>query len=1278
MTDQGPWIAECEQEPVHAPGAIQSWGALLVADAADLIVRHASANLGEHFGIAAQAALGRPLGALLDPETLREFLASRHEISPPGLLRSALPPASHGVTHPIVARQFGGALLVEIKPTDELDQPPREWTDARRLVDGLRSAPSTTELLGYAASEIRRVTGFDRALVYRFDPTGHGEIVAEDRAPDLEPLLGLHYPASDIPRQTRLLYLRQRVRVIADVASPPVPLLSAPGVTASPDLSISVLRAASPLHLDYLRKMGVRATVAVSLTVQGVLWGMLVCHHRTPRLATSAHRTLADLIGQFTALMIPTLAEAEARATETARATQVAAIVARLATRHDGAAGLARALPDLADQMLAVCDAPAAIARIGGSTVSLGDAPVGDQAARLLDRLLAAATHERDVFAHDAIRHMLPADAASDGWAGALILPALHGLTDAIAWLRPEQATTVRWAGDPRRSAMSATPDGKLAARQSFTLWLEQVRGRSRPWQPHDLAAARALRREIDQHIARSSEIELERLRNHDPVTGLANRSVLKARLEHGSGRRVSSCLLIVDLDRFKAVQDALGEASGDALLRQASDRLTRIASPVGAMVARIGGSEFAVFGDRIAHEAAAAMAETIRLELGEAFQIGDKTIAITASVGIAAVSADAPGLAPGDLLSHADLALQAAKQGGGNRTLVFHDKLRVGADRRMEVEQELRAALKGDTERAGSFHLLYQPCVSLAGQRPAGADQSHGRAAPPLRGFEALLRWQHPRLGSVPPAEFVAIAEECGLIGQLGDWVMQHAIDQLADWARLADGLPVETWRVAVNVSPRQLGRPGFVDEVLRRLFDRDVQPRCLTVEVTEGVFADEDARAVIAGLRRAGIKISVDDFGVGYSSLSYIRRLPADELKLDRSFLQSAEGAPRHEQFLGALVQMARAAGLSVLAEGVETEEHLAAVCAAGCDAAQGWLFSRALPPDDAAAWIAAAMPQTRPQDSRAPLPFSFRDIVEASTNAVLVMTATAARRAPSIVYVNPAFCRMSGYSVGEVLGRSPSLLFGPDTDLLKIAGVRRALLAGESAPVRLIAYTRAGVAFRVEGQVTPLRDQDGNISHFVASHRDVTHERRHYGDVEALVERDALTSIANRQGLARFAEHAAGRLGESICLIYIDIDRFAQFNAQMGRKVGDALLLGVADLLAENMRRVDFIGRLGNDDFLIGMPSIRPADALAVAKRLRRMLTTTLFPTPAGPMRIDCSLCVTAQRPGETGLDAAIARAQAALTEAKKTGGRAMLDELSAKRPTAKAQPATSDTP
>ena len=436
-----------------------------------------------------------------------------------------------------------------------------------------------------------------------------------------------------------------------------------------------------------------------------------------------------------------------------------------------------------------------------------------------------------------------------------------------------------------------------------------------------------------DQSERLRTETKMRRLAFSDALTGLPNRarfndivaSEAASRREHGGGFAV----LLVDLDRFKLVNDTLGHAIGDALLRKAADRLTSAASD-GDVVARLGGDEFAVLQADVRNPADAhALAARIVDLIGRPFLIDGQPVNVGASVGVAIAPADSDE--PDGLLRNADLALYKAKADGKGVFRTFEPAL----DARMQA----RRTLEGDMRRAltvGEFELHYQPLVDTRSGDVTSA--------------EALVRWRHPDRGLVSPAEFIPLAEETGLIGPLGTWVLRTACAH-------ATGFPSGI-RVAVNLSPVQFRDVRLVETVKAALAASGLPAQRLELEITEGVMLLDEERtlATLNRLRGMGVSISMDDFGTGYSSLSYLRRFPFDKIKVDQSFVRQLPGDAESAAIVRAIITMGACLGMSTTVEGVETAEQLAFTAAEGCDQVQGYHVSRPLPLADFLGFVSA----------------------------------------------------------------------------------------------------------------------------------------------------------------------------------------------------------------------------------------------------------------------------------------------------------------------------------
>jgi diguanylate cyclase (GGDEF)-like protein len=423
---------------------------------------------------------------------------------------------------------------------------------------------------------------------------------------------------------------------------------------------------------------------------------------------------------------------------------------------------------------------------------------------------------------------------------------------------------------------------------------------------------------------------ELARMAFHDSLTGLPNRTLLLDRLEHallrGNRHQRPVAVLFVDLDNFKLVNDSLGHDAGDILLQRVSERL-QSAMRAGDTLARFGGDEFIVLLEEPADALEAlAVADRLAGVLRPPIDVEGRSMVVEVSIGVAMSGSSHDR--PADLLRDADLALYRAKTGGKARSALFEPGLATAAVQRMDLENDLRRALERE-----EFCLHYQPIVDLV----AGG----------LVGWEALVRWQHPDRGLVPPDDFIHIAEETGLIVPLGQWVLEEACRQAGIWQDQTDGRELS---MSVNLSGRQFQQPSLVNDVQRALAEAGLEPRALKLEITESVvMQDVDlASATLDALAALGVRVAIDDFGTGYSSLAYLKRFPIETLKIDRSFVSGIVDDPQDAAIVRSVIALADALNLTVTAEGIETSAQRMRLVELGCDLGQGYLFGRPLPAD------------------------------------------------------------------------------------------------------------------------------------------------------------------------------------------------------------------------------------------------------------------------------------------------------------------------------------------
>jgi len=568
-------------------------------------------------------------------------------------------------------------------------------------------------------------------------------------------------------------------------------------------------------------------------------------------------------------------------------------------------------LDHLVERIVDVLDVSAA----GVTLISPGRAPryvaASDADALAFEQLQSDLGHGPCLTAYESGNAVAVPDLGSEGRFPGFVLPALD------AGMRAVFAFPLRHGS------------GRLGA-------LDLYRDRAGELDPRDMAAAQTLA-DVTAAYLLNAQARLEareisdRFRAsalHDPLTGLPNRALLQQRIEHAARRahrsHTQAAVLFADLDRFKWVNDTYGHQAGDELLVGVARRLSEVVRP-GDTLARVSGDEFVILCEDMVD-----VGDALRMaaRLGDAFTVpftvGGTEIICSVSVGVAY---SGPGEGVTDqLVSHADIAMYQAKRRGGATHQVSGLRAAPGLDDQDRLDRDLATALPG-----GQLELAYQPIVGT------------GDGAVP--GVEALLRWTHPERGAVPALTAIGIAERNGLMGEVGAWVMARACADRGRWLAEHPDRPLD---VSVNVSVRQFLAPGFADTVVDVLARTQMDPASLLLEVTEGVFVEDFGRAasVLSELRSLGVRLVLDEFGTGYGSLAYLRRLPFDGIKIDRSLVADIGRDPSGAAVVAAVVNLAHALGLRVTAEGVETREQHDVVVASGCELAQGFHYGRPLP--------------------------------------------------------------------------------------------------------------------------------------------------------------------------------------------------------------------------------------------------------------------------------------------------------------------------------------------
>ncbi len=732
------------------------------------------------------------------------------------------------------------------------------------------------------------------------------------------------------------------------------------------------------------------------------------------------------------------------------------------------------------------------------------------------------------------------------------------------------------------------------------------------------LAGAVAAERARDHELSESL---------HDSITGLPNRALVADRLARalvrtGAASSAAVAVFAVDLDDFKLVNSTHGHAAGDEVLVEAARRLTAAVGVAGT-VGRMGADTFIVVYEQDGatppgvSNAVDGIADRLHRCFDEPFPTTSGEVYASASVGIA-MSTDAPARCD-DLLHDADVALHAAKQAGRGRQERFREDMRLDAIERLEMRNAMRRAL----ERR-EFKVWFQPEFALDGDRVVG--------------FEALVRWEHPQLGVVPPASFIPLAEETGLIVPLGEWVIHEACGQLRAWCDA--GLAPPGLVVAVNLSTRQVSHPDLAGVVQAALSENAIEPARLWIEVNESTLMT-DVDSTHRGLERLhdlGVVIGVDDFGTGYSSLSYLRRFPVDFLKVDRSFVAGLGGGggaadSDDEAIVAAVVGMARSLGLTAVAEGVETPEVRATLLRLGCDMAQGYLWSPPLPASEASVWLSdrleaeAARPSApvrrpaslRPKRGRGRKPGAPAAARDPAGTATLDTTRALLRVATAEEAVGLLIAAV-GHLGGQVM---PARLGDP-------RGLPHDLSLGRGEPIQPVAELGSPARSALEAALPHLLED----AHLAV-------ERLGSRDGDGTGDVDPLTGLLNRRAAGR----ALSRLGEGATLALVSVDGIEALRSR-DPGAADAVLRSLSRLLRERLRGADKGGRFADDQLLLVLPGRSAEDATALLERSRR-LWRRVSPEP---LTMSAAVGVVGQR----GPQFSLVAVDQALTRARESGG------------------------
>ena len=914
-------FGNCKTADLQHSNHVQSFAGLVVIDKRTRQICACSANIGDFIGKLPGELLGHPWNETFSADQLRSLFKPTDA---PGQQFSQIQKSAVRERMMLIAsHSVDNVTLVEM----ECHEGETHSFDFADRVGYLRALAATDTAESAATALMTAVAGinqYDRVMLYKFMPEWHGEVIAEHLKPGIPGYLGLRFPATDLPANVRRLYVVNWQRLIADVQAQTVEVIRAADCPTI-DFSFSQIRAVHPVHIQYLKNLGVEASFSLSVMVGARLWGLVVCHNLTPKAVSLDQRQLCEELARTTAIHMTDMNALQTERERAALRVNIAAVVGALRAENNNKRSIVSQLL----QIRQTFRAQGILAHLDDQDFRGGDIPDDVSLSALQNSLKTA-----DKFTVAARRTIIPALAKHPALirfaSGTLFIP-LTG-EDFLLLMRPEQLERVNWAGKPQGYADDGDEIAQLTPRASFQTWSEQVKGTSEVWDDVEIESATEMRHELIEYIDRC---QLETMALRDPLTGLANRPMFERALQEAIKLAITDNMLaavfMLDLDRFKAINDTMGHAAGDELLIQVAQRLTALMRARDT-VARLGGDEFAILGvDLRQAEDADRTAARIIAEIQKPFTIQGHSVEIGVSIGVSMCPIHATERS--ELLENADLALYEAKGSGRNTFKAFTNSMLSDADQKESVRHGLIEAM-----RDGSLFLVYQPIVS-----------AKTRA---LQAFEAFARWRHPVKGELAARDFLALVEQCHLLTPFAEWGIRQVLQQGKTWMRSA--LPLVP--VSLNLSARQflsLDLVGLCESLSREL---DIGLEWLRFDVEESVLHADFRRAAekIAALFQLGILINVDHFGQGLVPLNRICDIKLNQLKITNKYFEMGPATNRNDALIAIIHQVGRVLGVPIVATQIETEAMCLRASSAGIDYLQGDLLSRPLAVDAAEGWL------------------------------------------------------------------------------------------------------------------------------------------------------------------------------------------------------------------------------------------------------------------------------------------------------------------------------------
>ncbi len=934
---------QCAAEQIQFIGAIQPHGFVLVIDANNYQVVQYSQNITFQIGL--PDCLNSKEDNILSSKVFDWVLFTSElpfiELNDKKLTKLNLASAGFisGDEWECLGHLTGAHICLEFIPsygkkieTDEL------ITTLNHIVTNISKSQGQPQLYDVITNDFQIYTGYDRVMLYKFHSDWSGEVLSESVS-DNNTLRfkGLRFPAEDIPKQARELYTRNTLRIIAEVDAETVEMLPALVNKQPVDLGLAMLRSMSKMHIQYLQNMNVKATMTLSLMYKGKLWGLMAFHHNSPKLppnhVVSQVKTTCELFTEVVNAYLHTgldLAKVENFMQKKLRLESAFNILDKSKSLHE-------LFNDVLKQVTSVLDYD----YIGIGGVDYCACYIGSEFHRYKNDafheiMSLIETQERpELFTNSlsAIHKKLTIPGL-ENIAGLCIVASSTEPRNFLFFGRKEVEKSVEWAGKPGTvDIVVKNGERMLEPRSSFSLWRENVKGYSQDWDESDEKILHlvfdALKDLINFHSNQTLLEKLHHSAHYDALTGLANRQFLKQHINHLEKQKIQDrtvSVFFIDLDNFKEINDFMGHMVGDLVLKTIAKRLQSCVRP-NDLVVRLGGDEFLIVIDNneIENQMALQLVSDISNKVLKSIckPIFEKNHSIVTTPSIGVNICKLSELDFEEIMKQADIALYTAKSEGKNRAYLFSEKDQTQFNKVTQLSHDLREAIQ---QRILEVH--FQPQVNKEGL---------------ITGAEALCRWTNETYGPISPDVFIPLAEKNGYIYKLGLLVFELVCKQLNMWSGIKGFASLET--VSVNVSPMQILSNGFEEDILKIVDKYGVNIQKIRLEVTETVFMTQfkEVADTLKSLRERGFSISLDDFGTGFSSLSYLVNLPIDEVKIDKSFIANMSDDENSLTMVEGIISLCKKLKLEVVAEGVETKLQYNILKGLGCDTFQGFLFSK-----------------------------------------------------------------------------------------------------------------------------------------------------------------------------------------------------------------------------------------------------------------------------------------------------------------------------------------------